>query len=283
MLASDPLSYLRGELSDTDTSGSGRWTDTQLLQFIDRTNKELVDVTKFPDSRITQLTIPNQQLYQFPLMLSVRAIYVDGQMIVPSDLNTLEGVQINMYDNTANGQTTPVSGGDYPIGSTGTGGPQWAAISPLSYPSTNGQWVYPAPDAQPSNPYQRPRFYWRGGFLGLVPAPAGVATIELDGVRQPDTIAAQGQILTTPDNYMDALVWGAGYRALLAEHSKEADASAQIWKGEYKDKVRQLLRWRGMNEGEQRNGPKPLTLRAAYGRWHTRRRSNGYGGRGWGV
>lgn len=271
MLASDVLGYLRGTLSDTDTSGSGRWTDTQLLQFIDRANKEVVDATQFPDSRVIQSTIANQQLYQFPLMLSVRAIYVDGQLIVPSDLNTLEGVQINYYDNTTTGQTTPVTGGDFPIGTTGTAGPQWAVITPLSYPSTNGQWVTPAPDASPSNAYQRPRFYWRGGYLGLVPAPSNVATIELDGVRQPDTITGSTQLLTTPDNYMDALMWGAGYRALLAEHSKEADASAQIWKGEYRDKLRQLLRWRGFNDGEQRNGPKPQVLRAGYSRYRTRR------------
>ncbi|MGB8265195.1 MAG: hypothetical protein WCE44_02615 [Candidatus Velthaea sp.] len=323
------LLYLRQSLSDLDSNG--RWADSTLLNFLDRANKRLVGEVRFPDARVLVPTVPGVQLYQFPLMLDVRAVYVAGQLIVPTDLNTLEHVQLDGWQawgvsgsNAPAGMTTtanqpisagkpllneaggivyneaggivysegnnPVGGGvtfsglNVPDGAMGTGAnaPQWAVQSPLSYPDANGTWCCPAPDAQPWHQFQRPRYYWRGGWLGLVPAPSVACTISVDGIVQPDTITqsmlpnGMPVTLTSPENFTDAIVFAALAIAKNADDGQRAEQQAQTAERNYEREKRKLLAWLGRREGQIRNGPKPQTMRPAYAGYHMRRNRGGW-------
>jgi hypothetical protein len=252
-------------LSDTDNTGSGRWQDSTLLGFIDRGNKRVVRDVLFPDARVTIPTVPGQQLYSFPFIaLKVKAIYVAGELIVPSDLPTLEGRQVGRWDNSADGSTTAGVGGDAAPGTVGAGAPAWAVETPLSYPDLNGQWVTPAPDAEPWETGQRPRYYWRGGYLGLVRPPNVITTISVDCVLQPDTITSAGQSLFTPDTFLEAIVWAAVSFAKFADDGERADKQREAAEKSYEREKKKMIEWRGEFEGEQRKGPKPAVLRAAY-------------------
>jgi hypothetical protein len=275
LLASTCLTLLRNVLSDTDTSGSGRWQDSTLLSFIDRANKRVVGETLFPDSRVSLQTIAGVQLYTFPPMLKVHAVYVAGQLVVPSDLPTLEGRQVNTWDMSADGSTTAGAGGDAAPGTVGVGAPAWAVEAPLSYPDTNGQWVTPAPDAEPWDTSQRPRYYWRGGSLGLVPPPSGVVTLSVDCVRLPDTVLTASQSMTTPDNYVDAIVWAACAIAKFADAGQQSDQAMGIAEQNYTREKKKLIAWRGEFPGEQRNGPKPSVYRGAAGAYRKRTSRSG--------
>jgi hypothetical protein len=229
----------------------------------------------FPDSRILQVTIPGVQLYQFPLMLKTKAVYVAGALSVPTDIPTLEGRQIGAWDNTGDGSVIPGPYADVPPNSGGTAAPRWTVTTPLSYPSTNGQWVTPAPDAQPWDDSQRPRYYWRGGWLGLVPIPTNETTIAIDGVRQPDTITQMAQALPTPENFLDAIVWAACSIAKFADDGARAAAQQDVAEKNYEREKRKIIEWRGEYPGEQRDGPKVSTLRPAFGRNRMRRNLQG--------
>ena len=283
--STDILNLLRGELGDLDATGSGRWSNSQLLQFIDRGNKRLVADVLFPDCRIEQPTVANVQLYQFPLMLKTDRVYVGGQLVIPSDTSTLNGQQIGYWDRTGSGQQTPGPYTDIPANSnSGVAAPAWTVTTPLSYPTTDGQWVTPAPDAEPWYCGSTPRYYWRGGWLGLVPIPTNsnpVATIAIEGVRQPDTIDALDQTVTSPENFMDGIVYWAKGMAYDADAGSLAQQKSQQAKADYQAEKRRLQTWLGLFHGEQRNGPKVNTLRPAYSWMTTRRNRGNWGGGGW--
>jgi hypothetical protein len=270
------LNALQGELGDYDLSGSGRWTQAQLLSFIDRGNKRVVRDVLFPDCRIELPTVANVQLYQFPLMLKTDRVYVGGQLIVPTDVSTLGGQQIGYWDST--GQQPPQPYADAPTNTTGQAAPQWVVTTPLSYPTTQGQWITPKPDAEPWYCGSPPRCYWRGGWLGIVPIPTNndpVTTIAVEGVRQPDIVNALGQTLTTPENFLDAIVWAATSCAKFADDGSRAAAQNQQAEAFYEREKRKLIEWRGLYPGEQRNGPKVNTLRPAYAGYHIQRSRGG--------
>jgi len=282
--STDLVSGLRLLLADQYTSSDGRWTQDALLNFIDRGHKRIVRDVRFPDCRITFPTVPGSALYPMPLMLVTDAVYVAGQLAVPTDVSTLEGRQIGYYDERGDGSTTGGPYSDAALGTTGQNAPLWAVQEPLSYP-VNGGWSTPAfagfgntiaPDAQPWDINSRPRYYWRGGYIGLVPPPANVVTVSIDGVRMPDTITALDQVMPTPDNFQDAVIWAALALAKYADDGTRSDAQRVTAEQNYEREKRKLLTWRfGDYQGEQRNGPKPQMLR------RTGRILNKHRGRGW--
>lgn len=277
--STDCVTALRNALGDLDTSLSGRFSNNVLLQWIDSANKRLVGETLFPDSRIEQPTVANVQLYQFPLMLKSDVFYVGGQIVVPSDKATLEGRQINVYDSSGDGSQLPAPYADVPSNSSsGIAAPAWTVTSPLSYPTTQGQWITPKPDAEPWYCGSPPRLYWKGGWLGLVPIPGNddpVTTIAIEGVRQPDTIDALDIAMTTPENYKDAIVWGAIAWAKFADAGQLSEAQCTRAENNYIRERRRLIEWRGLYPGEQRDGPKVNTLRPMYAGYHMRRNRGG--------
>lgn len=269
--STDLVNGLRLLLADQYTASDGRWTQDALLNFIDRGHKRIVRDVRFPDCRITFPTVPTSQLYPVPLMLVTDAVYVAGQLAVPTDVPTLEGRQINYYDQRGDGSTTAGPYSDAPLGTVGQNAPLWAVQEPLSYP-VSGSWSTPAwpaltqgqfaPDAQPWDILSRPRYYWRGGYIGFVPTPANVVTVCIDGVRMPDTIDALDLTMPTPDNFQDAVIWAALALAKYADDGTRADAQRMTAEQNYEREKRKLLTWRfGDYQGEQRNGPKPQMLR----------------------
>lgn len=276
------LGELRALLSDLDPSGSARWSDPTLYRWLDRSNKWLVGEVLFPDCRIEQPTLPNVQLYRFPLMLKTARVYVGGQLVYPTDIPTLEGQQIGYAQELGTPGQMPQNYSDVPPNTPGPGAPGWMVTEPLSYPDDCGQWVTPAPDAQPWYCSSPARYYWRGGWLGIVPIPTNAnppTTIAVEGVRQPDTIDAPGMTISSPDNFVDAICWKAATYAKFADSgsrsAQQMDKALQMSEVE----KRRLKTWVELYPGEQRNGPKVNTLRPAFSWGRTRR----YGNRGYGY
>jgi hypothetical protein len=279
VVASEPLALLRQTIGDTNPSG--RWLDSTLLGYIDRGNKRIVRDLKFPDSRIVFQSAPGEQEYALiddlgnPINVLVpQRVYVAGQIAVPTTIAALEGRQIRVYDQGAGGAglaPSPGSGG--PIGTAGPYAPAWVAQSPLSYPVGNS-WGRTAPDAQPWFTGQRPRFYLRSHVLGLVSAPASpVVDISFDAVILPATIMNAESQLTTPDNFMDAIVYAAAVYAMQGTEGKSAEAREyETW---YQTRMReQRATLKGYYEADAPGGPKPLTSRSRFA-WSQKARRTG--------
>ena len=149
----------------------GRWSDDTLMSFLTMTARELMRDVKWPPARLTTWTIPGNQEYQIPdELIRVYSVYLQGQLCTETTIQTLEGHQIQRYDQHGFG-SAPLTGGGGPPGNAGNYVPQWTVQPPMSYPVAN-QWGYPRPDAEGWSMGQPPRYYLRGGYIGFVPIPA---------------------------------------------------------------------------------------------------------------
>lgn len=156
-------------------------------------------------------------------------------------------------------------------GTLGPYAPAWSVQEPATYPVQNTWFGAMRPDAQPYNFTQPPRYYWRGGYIAVVPniLNAG-ATIAIDCVRQPDTINAVGQVMTSPDIFMDAIAWDAISMAHFSAADSKSIALAEGASNMYKEHLHEILLWKGDFKGDAFNGPKLLTQRNRMGRARSR-------------
>ena len=217
MLASDPVTLARQWLNDTATGSGQRWSDATLIVFLNQAQWKLMRDVLFPSARMSIPTVPNQQEYQTGTILQTDSVYVNGQLAVPSDIPTLEGHQIGLYDQgLRGGNPAPVPGSAAPPSTSGPYAPTWSSVTPQGYPVAN--WSgWPAPDSVPACTGQRPRYYFRGGFIGLVPAPANsppldtngnpIPNLVIDGVFLPPAIGSLADPMVFPNHFTEALGW----------------------------------------------------------------------------
>ena len=256
---SDALTLTRNLLNDP--LPSGRWTDSALTNLIDRSTKSLVASILFPSSRLTQLAVPNQQEYIMPDTHQIDRVYIAGQEIPLTSLSTLGGDQILFDDDTATGSPTSGSGG--PPGAGGEMQAQWVTQTPVTYPFVNA-WGAPSPMAQPWFPGQRPRAYQRGGNIGFVPAPGNAAEIVIDCVVVPSTLVNSTDQIVLPDNFLDAICWGAVERAKFSDDNDRSADQRNYARQAFEAEMKKLRTWKRRYTGND-SGPFPRTYRSDYG------------------
>lgn len=208
-------------LTATPAQNSGRWSDTNILALLDMVQQHLVQELLFPESRITQVATPDTQYYALPDAHRLYRVYLDGQICVevPGGIDTLEGRQIGEYDASGQGVQTP--GQDGPLNAGTIAQPQWVIQTPMVYPYL-ANYGPPAPMTQPSFVGSQPRYYRRGGGIGITPAPANAATITVDGVFAPIPLTNTAQVLQVPSYFYDALVW---YLVLMMKFADDTSAT----------------------------------------------------------
>src|SRR5271166_6927847 len=96
MIGGDCVTRARQMLNDP--SPTGRWSDSNLLGYLSESQQVLIRDVELPEGRIIITTVANQQEYSTPELIKVYRVYMNGQLLVPADLQTLEGHQIQMYD-----------------------------------------------------------------------------------------------------------------------------------------------------------------------------------------
>lgn len=225
--------------------------------------QDLVRKTLFPESRVQITTVASQQEYQVPDMVRTLAVYVAGQLIVPASKALLEGRQIQYYaqDGAAFG------------GANGTVG--WQVQTAQTYPVTT-ELGFPAPDASPWFVGSRPRFYYNGGYIGLVPPPIAPYTLTIDGVLLPGPIANDGQVLSISWSQVKTAAHGVAALALGSDRDAVAMAQAKVEQTQYDDGIKDLRAWKKRYQGTQPRGPKLFTLRSFYVRGNRRHGGGNY-------
>lgn len=265
MQTQDVVTLSRSLLNDP--ASTGRWSDATLINFYNVASQEVIRDVEFPESRITGVTVANQQEYPTPELIAVYRVYVAGQLLVPTTLQVLEGHQSMDYDQHAlsgfpgTATQTPGSGG--PPGTTGPYSPSWNVTPPVAYPFANS-WGAPVPDAQIWAPGQRPRYYFRGGSIGLVPAPAGVYDIVIECLRVPSQSLNLTDASIFPSNFKQALAWKVCELAKFSDDGDRASESRNYATQRYEACVRKLRADRKRYDGDAPRGPKMFTYRRSY-------------------
>jgi hypothetical protein len=280
VLAQDVLNLFR-ELAN-DPSNKGRWSDTVLLSYLSEAAQEATRDTGFPQNRYVFSTVAGQQEYQLQFeCLRYDRVYVAGQLIVPTSINTLEGRQIQMFDQGRQSGVVPQqpsSGSGGPPGSVnGQLVPAWVDQSPEAYPFTGTGYGFPAPDAAPWTIGQRPRYYTRslGAVIGLVPAPLAIYTVTIDGLFVPPQITSTTQTLTYPAQFKRLLAWKMLELASYSDNGDRAQQQNQNAAAMY-EKIMAKIRRDLSAQDAQQEGPKVLTYRSFYTKGNNRGNSDRY-------
>jgi hypothetical protein len=275
VFVSDRINYQR-ILLNTPNGANVRWSDAQLIAMTDRAQKATVAAVYFPESRLT-LTggLANYQEYTLPEAHEIYRVYINGQIIArtPGDIDTLQGMQTLYNDQTAQG--VPVfPGSGAPPGSGGVAQPQWTVQTPVAYPYLNA-WGPPAPQAQPYAPGNSPRYYFRGGNLGIVPAIAAAgSSLVVEGVLVPTTITSPAQTMTVPDNFADAIDFYVCSRAWATDKDEVSQNMASGALANYDKEIRKLRTWKRQYSADD-DQLMPLNYRAFY--WFGQNRNGGGG------
>jgi hypothetical protein len=247
-----------------DPSSSGRWSDATLISFYNQAASQLVRDVEFPQSRIIGQTIMNQQEYPLPEFIRIIRVYVAGQLVVPTSLQVLEGHQIEVYDQGQGdgiSQTVPATGSGGPPGVVPGFAPGWVVQSPASYPVSNS-WGPPAPSSQVWFNGQRPRYYFRGGSIGLVPAPSGIVDIVIEGLRVPTPVINLTDAIPFPFNYGQALAWKVCELAKFSDDDDRAADQRNYAAQQYEIHMRRI---RQINKSYDGDGPRRPNFRTYRG------------------
>jgi hypothetical protein len=296
MTAGDVVNLARAWGNDTASGAGQRFSDGTLLNFTTQAEYKLMRDVLFPACRISIPTVPNQQEYQVnATVLQTDSVYLNGQLCVPSDVRTLEGHQIGLYDQGRLGANpAPVQpGSGLPPSTAGPFAPYWGTVTPQGYPVSN--WSgFPAPDAVPSCTNQRPRYYWRGatggsGYIGVTPAPSmsppldsndnPIPNLVIDGVCLPPPVANLSDPMVFPPHFCEALAWNVVLQMKLSDDTNKTSDTRNFAMTSYRDSMRSLRMWVATFRGDAPDGPKFQSSRGFYSRgpgFINRRGDTGY-------
>ncbi|MGH7745687.1 MAG: hypothetical protein ACREQ5_12995 [Candidatus Dormibacteria bacterium] len=239
MLTSDVVTFCRSLINDP--SSQGRWSDATLINFYNQAQQCLLRDVRFPQSRAIGSTVSNQQEYPIPDIIEIYRVYLAGQLAVVTTLETIEGAQVQLWDqgfNTGVQQQAPPSGSGGPPGVVPGFSPSWIVQQSEQYPFQN-VWGTPAPDAQAWAAGQRPRYYLRGGSLGLVPTPGNIVSLVIDCLRVlPDSAHLTDESFF-PLNFREALAWKMAEFAQFSDADSSAAGRAQYAMQKYEQRMKQ--------------------------------------------
>ena len=273
LTAGQCITSARYDLSDSVSQG--RYSDTAMLDWTYRVLVELSRRILWPEARCVFSTTQNVQEYTgLPEFYRTYRCYFAGQLIPITTINLLEGHQIQYYDQTGTTGPPAVQGGG-PPGNVGTASPKWTLEMAANYPVA-GRATFPAPDASPWYTGSQPRAYYRTGVLGIVPMPANVVTVALEGIIEPAVVTSDAQTLFVPDSWQDCIAQGIRARALNSDRDQASSVEADKADRRFEKLVSDLTLLKRRYSGDAPRGPKILTGRSFYSR--PIRRNYGGGG-----
>lgn len=203
MLLGDEINQVRYLLDEPDPSG--RFSNVELTADINAARRDVSLVTRFPEIQLNGNTAANVQEYALSEdIIEVKRVYVAGQRCPKTDIPTMEGDQLGLYD-----QSTP------------TYQPQWIAAPAAAYPISN-DCGYPAPTALPYYPGMRPMYYPRGSStIGLQPKPNGIFTLRVEGIALCPDLVDLADVDVFPRFYLDSICWKAVEYAMYADKNPD--------------------------------------------------------------
>lgn len=225
MQASDIIALFR--ILGSERSATGFVSDSDALQLANQASIDVALRIDWPESTMTTPTAASQAEYQLMDLVAILRVYVAGQLLYPTDIATLQGEQLEQFDQNANDNSLrPLWVQQQAIGAT--------------YPQMNDQ-ANPVAGGLPYYLGQRPVFYLRGGNLGLMPSPLGVYTLQVDYIPLPAYLTSDTSYSDMPTASKAAIVW----KMISYLYQMDSnDAGAARAEGNFEKAVRETIQWR---------------------------------------
>ena len=87
-----------------EPDSAGRWSDLNIATLVNAGCRAIALELNFPESQQTFASTAGIQEYTMAENLKILRVYVAGQLIVPTDIPSLEGDQLQYFDQTGVGQ-----------------------------------------------------------------------------------------------------------------------------------------------------------------------------------
>jgi hypothetical protein len=254
MTQSDLETAIRDNLNEPDVNG--RFSSALITRYMNRAQMKVALAVWWPVGVVPGTWNSNAENPLIEDMLSILRVDVNGQLCVPTSVETMEGQPLEMYDQSGTGQK-----------------PEWLALdqapypSPATYPVTQTQGVqgFPVPQ-QPGFPI-RPVYYIRGANIGIVPLPASGSTVTIYFIVKPPDLSSTNPngVSIYPEIFIDAISQKAAEIAMASDKQFQA---ADYWAGKFKetlfDPQAGLLKWKKQFMQQFVERPQPVTYRALF-------------------
>lgn len=245
----------------------GTYSDDALLSMLDLVCLDIIQRIKFPFARISTGTVAGQQSYMLPetpLDDGTGCVYLNGQLLNKTDIATLQGQQINLYDQGGFG--TQAAGSAGPTANSGFYTPQWLVQPPTSFPAPNYQNL--RTPVAPWSSGMAPEYAMHGGNIVIVPAPNANALLDPsndpipnlvidmclsfgylgpvtwnNALTQPLVLQSIAQRIWFPTNFKNALVWGLAERIGQMDDTDRTKETRQNCSQNYRDQIGELFFW----------------------------------------
>lgn len=237
---------------------ANRWTDADILQFASDVQIEIAQEVKVLEAERVFAGTPGVREYELPELIKILRVYVQipnvsQERLVPTDIGTMEGEQIEYFDNTSGTVTNALQMS-----------PQWLAEQEQPYPNYNA----PQGGSTPTAPYQtvtlggqRPVYYRRGGYIGLVPVPAAAFNLVLNYVPIPADVLSRGDFFSLPINFRDSLAYGVCQRMSISDRGADDPRSVKFGE-QYGGAVGEQREWLNQIDGDKPKTPIVITSRS---------------------
>lgn len=227
-----------------DEASTKRFTAADVAQLATRAQNQLAFEVDFPQATLNIALVPGQQEYQLIDLMKIMRVYTAiynadnlnfpymfKQELIATDIYTLEGDIIQTYSDA-----------------------RFDAIN------TNASITYnfadhkhhghlnntqPYPTKQPwqgdhRGHKQRPMYYLRGGYIGVVPVPiltTPATYLMLDYIPAPPALVNTPDNSIFPDIFLEAISWKMVEYASYSDHNSAQMQAAQMYQNEIDKKI----------------------------------------------
>jgi hypothetical protein len=245
MQLQDINTFIRYLVAEPSQSPQGRWQDADIAIFASQAQTQVALDLDWPESSYTGYTVANVQEYQMPEALKILRVYLAGQPIVPTTIPALQGDQLEIWDQSAPGNI-----------------PQWLYQQSQVYPFVSGTYGYNAFNAgnTPWCQNERPRFYIRGGNIGIVPKPVGAYFMQIDLIPQPPTLVNLTDVSIFQTTFKDAICWKCVEYMFFGDTNSLLNTAMQ----NYEKELGKLRSWKADYQKMLPRGVFPITSRTFF-------------------
>lgn len=273
MTGNDILTQARAILAEPSQN---RFPNTMLLNQASVIQRQIAIDLDFPESTLSYPIVSGQQEYQIDTLSKILRVYITtsgGSKIelYPTDIPTLEGDILQLYDNSSG----------LVVGAPVQTAQMWTQ-PPSQYPMPN---VVPGGTVGTKMPYnntsssnQRPCYYMRGGYIGILPPDIASSgdKIVIDCIPTPPDFVLPTDTSIFPRTFLMAIVWGVVKFCRMSDQNQ----IYQLADTEFEKEMNRLNMWR-MNKLQQ-NKPKTFVPRTIRTDFRPGWSDSGIGGWGWG-
>lgn len=236
-----------------DEASTKRFTAADVANLATRAQNQLAFEVDFPQATLNITLVPGQQEYQLiDLMKIMRAYtaiynadnanfpYMFKHELIGTDIYTLEGDIIETYNNARFDAKNTNASFTLGPGDHSHHGSRQPYPTKLPWENHGHTGANGSNGAGHHHHHQRPMYYLRGGYIGVVPVPiltTPATYLMIDYIPAPPALVNSPDNSIYPDIFLEAITWKMVEFASYSDHNSAQMQAAQMYENEITKKL----------------------------------------------